>query len=132
MHLNLQLHLVMMSKYSKFGMDTFNPFYVMGYIKVFAQQWQRWKRWQTRDHNSLTFSSKYMSYKSPPNCHRQNLAYLCVNKVNIVYLNDIKPLSDTVVLVIKLLCQKLCNLKSIQKIYIMWTKIKFSYMYFTS
>ena len=30
----LQLHFVMMSKYSKFGVDTFNTFCVIGYIKV--------------------------------------------------------------------------------------------------
>ena len=35
MRLVLQLHLVMMSKYSKLGIDTFNTFWVMGYIKVF-------------------------------------------------------------------------------------------------
>ena len=34
MSLVLQLHLVMMSKYAKFGVDTFNIFWVMGYIKV--------------------------------------------------------------------------------------------------
>ena len=32
----LQLHLVMMDKYSKFGVDTFNSFLAMGYIKIFA------------------------------------------------------------------------------------------------
>ena len=31
-----QLHLVMMSKYSKFGVDIFNTSLVMAYIKVFA------------------------------------------------------------------------------------------------
>ena len=31
----LQLHLVMLSKYSKFGFDTFNTFWVMGYMKLF-------------------------------------------------------------------------------------------------
>ena len=36
-----QLHLVMMSKYSKFGVDTFNTFWVMSYIKVFAQRQSR-------------------------------------------------------------------------------------------
>ena len=34
MSLVLQLHLVMMSKYSKFGDDTFNTFWVVGYIKA--------------------------------------------------------------------------------------------------
>ena len=34
----LQLHLVMISKYSKFGVDILSTFLVMGYIKVFAQQ----------------------------------------------------------------------------------------------
>ena len=38
MPLALQLHLVRMSKYSKFGTDTLNTFWVMGYINVFAQQ----------------------------------------------------------------------------------------------
>ena len=33
MPLVLQLHLVMMSRYSKFGVDTFSTFRVMGYIK---------------------------------------------------------------------------------------------------
>ena len=36
-----QLHLVMMSKYSKFDGDIFNTFWVMGYIKVFAWQGQQ-------------------------------------------------------------------------------------------
>ena len=35
MRLVLQLHLVMMSKYSMFNVDTFNTFCVKGYIKVF-------------------------------------------------------------------------------------------------
>ena len=34
MPLDLQLQLVRMSKYYKFGVDTFNTFWVMGYIKV--------------------------------------------------------------------------------------------------
>ena len=46
MSLVLQLHLVMMSKYSKFGVDTFNTFWEMDYIKVFA--WQ--KQWSS-EHN---------------------------------------------------------------------------------
>ena len=36
MSLVLQLHHVMMSKYSKFGVDIFTTFWVMCYIKVFA------------------------------------------------------------------------------------------------
>ena len=36
----LQLHLVIMSKDSKFGVDTINTLWVMVYIKVFAQQRQ--------------------------------------------------------------------------------------------
>ena len=47
MSLVLQLHLVMMSKYSKFGADTFNTFLLIGYIKVFARG-QR----LSKDHNS--------------------------------------------------------------------------------
>ena len=43
MPLALQLHLVIMSKYSKFGVDTFNTFWVMIYINFFAQQW--WQLW---------------------------------------------------------------------------------------
>ena len=35
MPLVLQMHLAMMSKYVKFGVDTFKTFGVMGYIKVF-------------------------------------------------------------------------------------------------
>ena len=45
----------MMSKYSKFGVDTLITFWEMGYIKGFAQQ-QR-QQW-SNDHNSLTISSK--------------------------------------------------------------------------
>ena len=41
MSLVLQLQFVMMSKYSKSGVDTFNTFREMGYIKVFAQRQQR-------------------------------------------------------------------------------------------
>ena len=37
MPLAVQLHLVMMSKYSKSGVDTFNTFWVMEYIDVFAR-----------------------------------------------------------------------------------------------
>ena len=37
MSLALQLHLVMMSKYSKFGVYTSNTVLIMGYIKVFVQ-----------------------------------------------------------------------------------------------
>ena len=65
--LDLQLHLVMIRKYSKFGVDTFNIFLVMGYIKVFAQQlWQR--RWSS-DHNSLTISLKQTKLKKNPVTH---------------------------------------------------------------
>ena len=35
MFLVLQLHLVKIGKYSEFGVDTFNHFWVIGYIKVF-------------------------------------------------------------------------------------------------
>ena len=68
----LYLQLVMMSKYSKFcvdtfytfwvmGHDTFYTFWVMGHIKAFAR-WQQWW-WQRRssDHTSSTFSSKQTS-----------------------------------------------------------------------
>ena len=41
MSLVLQLHLVMISKYSKFGVATFKTFLVMGEINVFAQQRQQ-------------------------------------------------------------------------------------------
>ena len=40
----LQQHLVMMSK---FGLDTFSSFWLIGYIKAFAQQWW-WKQQQQR------------------------------------------------------------------------------------
>ena len=39
------------------GVDTFDTFWVMGYIKVFVQR-QRW--WSSND-NGSTFSSKQMS-----------------------------------------------------------------------
>ena len=55
------VHLVMMSKYSKFDVDNFNNFWVMGYIKVFARR--RQQRRLTSDHNSSTFSSKQTSLK---------------------------------------------------------------------
>ena len=57
MSLALQLHLVIMSNYSKFGVDTYSTFWVMGYIKVLAWQWQQ-HRQQSSDHNSSIFSSK--------------------------------------------------------------------------
>ena len=54
----MQLHLIMISKYSKFGVDTFNTFWAMRYIKVFAwQQQQQQQRWSS-DHNSSTFFFK--------------------------------------------------------------------------
>ena len=56
MSLVLLLHLVMMSKYSQFGVDTFNTFLKMGYIKVIARQ-------RSSDINSSTFASKQMSLK---------------------------------------------------------------------
>ena len=61
MPLVLQLHLIMMSKFSKFGVDSFNTFWVMGYIKVLHDNyfdfWQRWRQQQrSSDHNNLTFS----------------------------------------------------------------------------
>ena len=59
MPLVLQLHLVIMSKYSKFSVETFNTFWVMGYIKVFARR-RRWQR-RSSDHNSSTFSSEQTS-----------------------------------------------------------------------
>ena len=43
MSLVLQLQLDMMSKYSKFSVDTFTTFWVMSYIKAFAWHW-RWQR----------------------------------------------------------------------------------------
>ena len=58
----LPLHLVMMSKYSKFGVDTLSTFIVIGYIKVLAQKQRR--QWQSSDHNSSTFSSKQTNRNS--------------------------------------------------------------------
>ena len=49
MPLALQLHLVMMRKYSKFGVDTFNTFWEVDYIKDFA--WQ----WSSSDQNKVDF-----------------------------------------------------------------------------
>ena len=60
MPLVLQLHLVMINKYSKFGVDTLNTFWVMGYINVFVRRGQR-RRWSS-DHNSSTFSFKQTSW----------------------------------------------------------------------
>ena len=51
----LQLYLVMMNN-AKFGVDTFNTFWVMDYIKVFAQRQQR-----SSDHISSTFSKQQTS-----------------------------------------------------------------------
>ena len=53
------------------GVDTFNTFCLMGYIKVFAQ-WQQ--QLQTSDHNSFTFSSKQTNQKLTVNY--QLLIYL--------------------------------------------------------
>ena len=58
MSLVLQLHLVMVTK---FGVDTFNSFWVMGYIKVFVHCRCQRQQQQSSDHNSLTFSLKQMS-----------------------------------------------------------------------
>ena len=53
-----------MSKHSMFGVDTFNTFWVMSYIKVFAWRWrQQWQRWQSSIHNISTFSLKLTSKK---------------------------------------------------------------------
>ena len=67
---SLILHLVMMNKYSKFGVDTF--FWVMGYIKVFAWCWQQ-QRQQSNDRISSTFSSKQTCQKCKIDC-----LYLCL------------------------------------------------------
>ena len=67
MLLALQLHLVMVSKYSTFGVDTFNPFRIMGYIlAVFAhhrRQQRRRRQRRSSDRSSSTFSSKQTSLK---------------------------------------------------------------------
>ena len=57
MPLVLQLHIVMMSKYSQFGADTFNTFWVMVYIKVFA-----WHRQQSSDHFFWNRQAKKRSF----------------------------------------------------------------------
>ena len=56
MSLGLQQDLIMMSKYSKFGVDIFNTFWVMSYIKVLHDD-------DDNDNNS-TFSSKQTSSKT--------------------------------------------------------------------
>ena len=55
MSLVLQLQLVIMSKYSMFDVDTFNTFWVMGYIKiyVFERQWQQ--QWPSYHNRSTVF-----------------------------------------------------------------------------
>ena len=72
MPLVLQLHLVMISKYSKSGVDNFNTFWVMGYFKVFAQ-WQ-WRR--SNDHNSSTFSLEQTSKIA---LHKYSFVKLTIN-----------------------------------------------------
>ena len=58
----LEMHLVTMSKYCKFGIDTLILFFLeMSYIKVFVRQEQRRKRRGSSYHNSSTFSSKQTS-----------------------------------------------------------------------
>ena len=61
MSLVLQMQLVMMSKYSKFGVATFNT-WVMGYNKVFARRRQQ-QQW-SNDHNSSTFLRNSRAKKS--------------------------------------------------------------------
>ena len=57
MPLVLPLHLIMMRKYSKFGVDNiFNIVLVMGYIKGFARR-------RSSNQNSSTFSWKQTSWK---------------------------------------------------------------------
>ena len=63
MPLVMQLHNVMMSKYSKFGVDTFYSFWVMGYIKAFA--WQQQRRRRSNYHNSLTQALHGVTTKIP-------------------------------------------------------------------
>ena len=53
MPLVLQLHL-MMGTYSKFGVDIFSIFWIMGYIRVFARQQQQW----SSNHNCFEFFFK--------------------------------------------------------------------------
>ena len=59
MSLVLQLYLVIMTKYSKFGVDTFNKQWVIGYIKVFA----RWRR-RSNNHNSCFLRNRRVNNQS--------------------------------------------------------------------
>ena len=86
MSLVLQLHLVMMSKYPKFGVDTFNTFWEMGYITVFAQLQQRrssvkrsqyWIPWLILLKHILQIKHKW----SYPSAYTLSLYFPCTNNL---------------------------------------------------
>ena len=90
MPLVLQLHLVMMSKYSQFGVDTlntFNTFRVMGYIKVFAR-WQRRRQqqWQrSSDQYSLIFFFETVKLKIISALLRGTCFSLCLFPITLIW-----------------------------------------------
>ena len=69
----LHVHLVMMSKYAKFGVDTFNTFWVMGYIKIIAHQ-----HWQSSDHNGFFFLRNRLA--------KNKLTIICIPLSELLYL----------------------------------------------
>ena len=69
MPLVLQLFLVMMSKYPKLGVDTFNTFWVNGYIKVFA--WWQEDLWRMDRHTTEKWSL-YVTARRPNNVNNED------------------------------------------------------------
>ena len=89
----LQLHFVMMSKNSKFGVHTFNTFWIMSYIKVFAWRWQ-----QSSDHNSSTFSAKTDQLKNRTTKERAKLSQVKLSQVKLsqVKLSQVKQSQENI------------------------------------
>ena len=88
MSIVMQMHVVMMSKYSKFGVHTFNTFWVMGFIKIFVwwlQQQQQQQQQRSCDHNSLIFFFKTDKLKIHCNWKSWKTSAM---KENIVVLLD--------------------------------------------
>ena len=68
----MQLYLVMMSKYFKVCDDIFNTFWIIDYIKIFAQQ----RRQQQRSSNQSQYYRLWIAQLFPQNRHAKNQAWI--------------------------------------------------------
>ena len=78
----LQLHLVMISKYSKFGVDSFKIIWVMGYIKVFARRQRLW-----RHHNDhvITIVQLFLRDRQAKNISRKIVCMKIIDLFQVIW-----------------------------------------------